>query len=180
MRLFIYLSFAFAFSELMLALIKRSKKRSVKIRNDKGSFIIIWLIITLGFTGGFFLSKPVNDFWVGFGFVIIIGGLLIRWIAILQLGKSFTVDVAIQKIANLKTDGIYKRIRHPSYLGIMLVVAGFSLIMSSIYSFLIFVVPVFLAVNYRISIEEKVLINEFGDSYPEYISKTKKLIPFIY
>ena len=77
-------------------------------------------MITIGFTGGFFLSKPVNHFWTGFGFPFIIGGLIIRWIAILQLGKSFTVDVAITDAASLKTDGIYERVRHPSYLGMLI------------------------------------------------------------
>ncbi len=96
-------------------------------------------------------------------FLFIAGGLIIRWIAILQLGKSFTVDVAMTNAAKLKTDGIYERIRHPSYLGILSVVFGFSCTMNSIYSFLVLVVPVFIAVIYRISVEEKVLMAEFGD-----------------
>jgi len=36
------------------------------------------------------------------------------------------------------------------------------------------------AVLYRIGVEEKILINEFGDSYLKYIGNTKKLIPGIY
>jgi protein-S-isoprenylcysteine O-methyltransferase Ste14 len=98
----------------------------------------------------------------------------------LQLGKSFTVDVAITDSANLKTNGIYERIRHPSYLGILLVVLGFSCTMNSLFSFLVLFVPVFVAVSYRIGIEEKVLIAEFGDSYSGYKSRTKKIIPGIY
>jgi len=180
MRPIIYLSLAFAFSELLLMLIKRSKGATVKTRYDRGSLIFLWLMITLGFVAGFFLSKPINDFWAGFGFPMITGGLIIRWIAILQLGKSFTVDVAITNSANLKTDGIYERIRHPSYLGLLLVVLGFSFTMNSIYSFFVFVIPVFIAVIYRIMIEEKVLLNEFGDSYAEYKNKTKRIIPGIY
>ena len=79
-----------------------------------------------------------------------------------------------------KTDGIYEWVRHPSYSGMLLVMVGFSATMSCFYSFLILVVPVFAAVLYRINIEEKVLINEFGDSYLEYKSRTKKLVPGIY
>jgi len=33
---------------------------------------------------------------------------------------------------------------------------------------------------YRIKIEEKMLIEKFGDEYRQYMEKTKKLIPFIY
>ena len=104
--------------------------------------------------------------------MFIIGGLIIRWIAILQLGKSFTVDVAITNASKLKTDGIYKRIRHPSYSGMLAVVFGFSVAMCSFYSFLVFMIPVFMAVNYRIRVEEMLLINEFGDSYSEYLTRT--------
>ena len=173
-------SLGYAFSELLLMLIKRSKSGSVKTREDRGSLILLWLTITLGFIGGFFLSKPVNMFWAGFGFTFIIGGLIIRWIAILQLGNAFTVDVAITKTANLKTDGIYERVRHPSYSGIMAIVIGFAATMNSLNSFLVLVLPVFFAVIFRIGVEEKVLIKEFGNSYLEYKSKTKKLIPGIY
>jgi len=174
------MSFAFALSEFLLMLVKHSDSSTSKTRKDRGSLIFLWLMITIGFTSGFFLSKPFNYFWGGFGFVFIISGLIIRWIAILQLGKSFTVDVAISRSANLKSDGIYERIRHPSYSGILLVVVGFSAIMSSLYSFLVLVIPVFTAMVYRINTEEKVLLNEFGKNYRKYCSNTKKLIPFIF
>ena len=174
------MSFAFALSEFLLMIIKRSDSTTSKTRKDSGSMIFLWLMITVGFTCGFILSKPVNNFWTGFGIPLIIAGLIVRWVAILQLGNSFTVDVAITYAAGLKTDGIYKRIRHPSYSGILMIIVGFSAIMSSLNSFLVLVIPVFTAIIYRISIEEKVLMNEFGESYLKYSSKTKKLIPLIY
>ena len=180
MRPLIYLSFAYALSEFLLTLVKRSNGGSVKTRSDKGSLIFLWIMITAGFTAGFFLSNPVSSFWEGIGLPLIIGGLIIRWIAILQLGNSFTVDVAITENASLKTDGIYERIRHPSYLGMFLVVTGFAATMSSFYSFLVLVVPVFAAIVYRIRVEEKLLINEFGNSYTSYMASTKKIIPGIY
>lgn len=181
----IYFSFVFALSELLLMLVKRSKAETVKTRKDKGSLILLWIIITFGFTFGFFLAKPdystfINKLMDGVGLLALLAGLIIRWTSIIQLGKSFTVDVAITEIAKLKTDGIYERIRHPSYTGLLLIVTGFSLIMSSLYSFLALVVPVFMAISYRIGVEEKLMINEFGDSYRQYKIKTKKIIPWIY
>ena len=180
MRVFVYLSFAYAFSEFALMLVKRSKDEGVKTRNDKGSLIFLWLMITGGFIAGFVLSGHTNHFWVGFGLPLILFGLIIRWIAILQLGSSFTVDVAVNNSSKLKTDGIYERIRHPSYSGMLLVVLGFASIMSSIYSFLVLVIPVFVAIVYRIKVEENLLRNEFGESYLKYSKDTKKLIPGIY
>lgn len=185
MKVLIYLSFAFCFSELLLLIMKRSRLHSAKIRNDGGSLIFLWVAITAGFTGAFFLAKytdfnEIDRFFKGFGSVFLVVGLLVRWFAVFQLGKSFTVDVAITDSANLKTDGLYERVRHPSYLGLLLMLGGFSLQMGSAWSFLILVIPVFIALNYRINIEEKLLISEFGDSYRDYKSKTKKLIPGIF
>jgi protein-S-isoprenylcysteine O-methyltransferase Ste14 len=180
MKPLVYLSIGYAFSEMLLMILKRSKSGKVKTREDKGSLILLWLMITLGFTGGFLLSKSANLFWSGFGVTFIIGGLIVRWIAILQLGNAFTVDVAITNAANLKTDGIYEKVRHPSYSGILAIVIGFGVTMNSLYSFLVLVLPVFIAVIFRIGVEEKVLIKEFGNSYLEYKSKTKKLVPGIF
>jgi protein-S-isoprenylcysteine O-methyltransferase Ste14 len=176
----IYLSFVFGLSELFLSLVKKSKSGTSKTRKDKGSMLILWIIITSGFTGGFIQAKPVNIYCAGFGFVFLVLGLIIRWTSIIQLGKSFTVDVAITNAAKLKTDGIYEKVRHPSYSGLLFIIVGFSLIMSSLNSFLVLVVPVFLAICYRISVEEKLLISEFGESYIKYKANTKKIIPGIY
>lgn len=52
--------------------------------------------------------------------------------------------------------------------------------MNSFYSFLVLVLPVLIAVIFRIGVEENVLIKEFGNSYVEYRSKTKRLIPGVY
>lgn len=176
----VILAYLFGISELILIYFKRSKKGKVKTRKDKGSLIFLWSMITLGITAGFFLSRPINMFWLGFGTALIISGLIIRWISILQLGKSFTVDVAITESAVLKTDGMYEWLRHPSYFGILLIVVGFSAAMNSLLSFAVLVIPVFIAIVYRIKTEEKVLISEFGSQYINYMSTTKKLIPYIY
>jgi protein-S-isoprenylcysteine O-methyltransferase Ste14 len=176
----IIISFVFGLSELILAFFKRSGRGKVKTRKDRGSLIFLWCMITLGISTGFIFSGPLNMFWMGFGSFFIGVGVLIRWISIIQLGGSFTVDVAITESAVLKTDGIYERLRHPSYTGIIMIVTGFSAAMNSVYSFIVLVIPVFIAIVYRIKIEEDLLSAEFGDDYIKYKSETKKLIPGIY
>jgi len=47
-------------------------------------------------------------------------------------------------------------------------------------SLLIVLIPSFLALNYRISIEEKALIEEFGSQYEDYKKRVSRLIPGIY
>jgi protein-S-isoprenylcysteine O-methyltransferase Ste14 len=185
MKLIICLTYAFGLSEFMLMLVKRSRIKTSKSRSDRGSLILLWIAITFGFTGGFFLSEHglwniVNYIFACAGLILVLTGLIIRWTAIMQLGRSFTVDVAITNVTRLKTDGIYKWVRHPSYLGLLLVVTGFAVTMNSIYSFIAVVFPIFLAIGYRILVEERLMFKEFGEKYTTYMKSTKKLIPGIY
>ncbi len=73
--------------------------------------------------------------------------------------------------------GIYSLVRHPIYLGVILVAIGISVISTSLFGFLIMslLFPFFL-----IRFEESLLNEEFGDAYRNYQEKTRKLISFIY
>jgi protein-S-isoprenylcysteine O-methyltransferase Ste14 len=185
MELLIYLSYFFFLSEFVLMLIKRSKINSVSKRNDKGSLLILWFSIIISITAGFYFEG--YGIW-GFsniiiyytGVIIFLAGLILRWGAIFQLKKAFTVDVAINKYHPLKTDGLYKKIRHPSYSGLFMILCGLSVAMNNIISLLVISISIFISVSYRILIEEKLLTDEFGQEYEAYKSKTKKIIPGIY
>jgi protein-S-isoprenylcysteine O-methyltransferase Ste14 len=185
MKLLIYISYFFFISEFVLMLLKRSKKTSAAKQNDKGSLLSLWFSIMITLTAGFYITfyglwSFSNNIIYYSGLIIFLFGLILRWCAILQLKKAFTVDVAINKDHILKTDGLYKKIRHPSYLGLLLILVGLSVAMNNVISFFIISIINFIVINYRIYIEEKVLIEEFGDFYEKYKAKTKKLIPGIF
>jgi protein-S-isoprenylcysteine O-methyltransferase Ste14 len=113
------------------------------------------------------------------GIVIFFIGAVIRWTAIFQLRKEFTVDVSISKNHKIKDDGLYRYIRHPSYLGLLLEFLGFSLLYDNWYSLLIINIPIFVAMVYRIKIEEELLTGAFGIEYENYKRRTKRIIPGI-
>ena len=90
-----------------------------------------------------------------------------------------TAKLKIVKEHKLVTDGFYKHIRHPLYLGEILRNLGVVVIFSSVYGMLIVLLAsIFLL--FRIEIEEKMLIMVFGEEYIEYRKNTKKMIPYIY
>lgn len=166
-------------------LVKRSGASSSKIQKDKGSLILLWITITICFTLGFIFAYwrvwGFNEYLIyGCGLLIILLGSVVRWASILQLKKAFTVDVAVGTEQKLKTDGMYLIIRHPSYLGLLFIMIGFSISMNSLISIALVTIPMFLAINYRIIVEEKVLTEGFGDAYKNYKTKTKRLIPWVY
>jgi len=164
---------------------KRSTKKGSKTRNDKSSLFLLWLAIPLGLTAGFFNAN--YQLWDVYhqtiaivGLSVFVIGTAIRWISIIQLNKGFTVDVAITENHKLKTDGMYKNNRHPSYFGLILICFGLSIAMNSVISVLVISIPILLAILYRIKVEEDILIMEFGKSYTDYRLHSYKLIPKIY
>jgi protein-S-isoprenylcysteine O-methyltransferase Ste14 len=179
------LSLVFLVSELALLVLRRSKSRSVKNKKDRSSLLILWIVLPLCITAGFFITDLYHvhhhkHFFKGAGDIIVIAGLIIRWIAIKQLGKAFTVDVSIQQEHHLKTNGLYYFARHPSYTGLLLIIMGLAISMDNWLSLLVVLIPIYLAINYRINVEESVLSKEFGKEYDDYKIRVKKLIPFLY
>jgi protein-S-isoprenylcysteine O-methyltransferase Ste14 len=115
--------------------------------------------------------------------LLLIGGALriISRSTLMKAGFGLLNSSRLQIVENqrLVTDGIYRHIRHPLYLGEITRNIGIPLILSSVYGFaIVFIGNLFLLL--RIPIEERMLIEEFGQEYEEYMKKTKKLIPYIY
>jgi len=179
---YILLQLLFFVTELSLLLFRRSKQATVKNKRDRRSLLFLWIVIAgcscLGPLAAAYQVWTLNGTIAGI--IIYAAGFIIRWTAVYQLGKMFTVDVAITNTHVLKTSGLYKVVRHPSYLGLLLIITGLGVCLSSGLSFIIMFVPSFIVISYRITIEEKALIEEFGDQYISYKGRVKRLIPGIY
>ena len=106
--------------------------------------------------------------------------MIIRFIAIITLGKFFTVNLDIQGNHRLINTGLYRYVRHPSYSGSLLSFLGFGLSLNNWFSLTIIIVPLLVTFINRINIEEKLLQNQFGVYYSDYKKKTKRLIPWLY
>jgi len=120
-----------------------------------------------------------------FGVVNVVGlalfwaGVSLRAIGKRTLAKSYSYVLRVSQKKALVKHGVYRFVRHPIYLAAILYTTGTPLIFSSVYGFLVILgfIPCIL---YRIDIEEKMLIQEFGKKYLEYKKNTKKLIPYVY
>lgn len=153
---------------------------------DKSSLTILWITIILSITFAnllrysfnFPISRSVSICYIGLSLIALSIGL--RYLIIKNLGSYFTVDVTIKKDHQIKKDGFYSIIRHPSYAASLLTFLGFGLYLNNWISLIIAIVPVFLAFSYRIKVEENALIERFKDDYLDYRKQTKRLIPFIY
>ncbi|MDE2006943.1 MAG: isoprenylcysteine carboxylmethyltransferase family protein [Rhodospirillales bacterium] len=106
------------------------------------------------------------------------GGALRLW-PVAVLGRRFSGLVAIQPGHTLVTSGIYRRIRNPSYLGLLVNAVGWSLAFRSGLGLLLtalFMPPL----HARMVAEERLLRDHFGAEYDAYRARTGRLIPGIY
>ncbi|MBR0913886.1 methyltransferase family protein [Bradyrhizobium japonicum] len=107
-----------------------------------------------------------------------IGGVLRLW-PVFVLGNRFSGLVAIQPEHRLVTTGPYRRIRHPSYLGMLICILGWALAFRSLAGVFLAAATV-VPVVARMNAEEALLIGAFGDEYRSYRDRTARLLPGIY
>jgi protein-S-isoprenylcysteine O-methyltransferase Ste14 len=185
MSVLLIISIIWFVSEIILSRMMRAK--DTPENHDKSSLKVIWITIIVSIFLGIALSntkllishsKALNFYNIGIALILL--GLIVRWIAILTLKKSFKVHVTVSENQQIVQSGIYKYIRHPSYSGSLLSFLGLAITFNNWLALVIVFVPIMLAFLYRINVEEKALNKAFGDRYANYTISTRKLIPFIY
>ena len=94
-----------------------------------------------------------------------------------MLGHRFSGLVAIQPGHTLVTSGVYRFIRHPSYLGLLVNALGWAFRSGVGVLLTALMIPPLLA---RIRAEERLLRAQFGAEYDAYRARTSRMIPGLY
>jgi len=173
-------------SEILLNLTRRSRSKT-GTKQDRSTLGIIWLVIAVSVMAGVFVAQnfpaaalPYGRMFASAGLVLFVAGLVLRWWAIITLGRFFTVDVAIEKDHELVERGPFRILRHPSYSGVLLAFVGLALSLRNWAALLVILIPIGAAFIHRMNVEEDALSQALGLRYAEYMKRTKRLVPFIY
>lgn len=168
-------------------LIRTRARRGEARQGARGSVWIVWAVIAFSMGGAlwaqvipaprFPVSQPVC---VWTGLLVMLAGLVVRLEAIRQLGRYFSVDVAIQQEHRVIRSGLYALVRHPSYTGMLLAFLGLGIALGNWLSLALAVLPTTAVILYRIAVEERALVAQFGGEYERYREQTSRLIPGIY
>ena len=163
-------------------------KNMSRTTHDKGSTTFISIVMGMAI-----ILLPISPLlnWLGIGEICIlwisilglffgIAGLITRYIAFTTLGRFFSRTLREAENHTLITTGVYKYIRHPGYLSDLLIFIGTAWAMSNLIPVITIPITFAAAYTYRIHIEEKMLIEIFGEQYREYRSTSKRLIPFVF
>jgi protein-S-isoprenylcysteine O-methyltransferase Ste14 len=109
----------------------------------------------------------------------LIGG-VVRLIPVFELKNRFSAFVAVQEGHKLKTDGMYRLMRHPSYAGLLITTVGWCLVFRSSIGLLL-TLAMLVPLIARIQAEERFLHEEFGEEHAAYCRQTRwRLLPFVY
>lgn len=157
------------------------------VREDRSNRWVVAAFSVLGLLDGYLPAYTERaDFWTIDGepvrwvgvVLLAVGGAFRIW-PVFVLGNRFSGLVAIQPGHTLVTTGIYRYIRHPSYLGLLLTALGWALGFRSGVGVLLAGLML-LVVLARIRSEERLLLAQFGDEYAAYSARTSRLIPGIF
>ncbi len=178
-------SYLYGFFELFMNLRNRNKSR-VTSSGDKGSLWLLFGLITVGYALSFAIGAtkigrmPNWNTFFAVGAILVVVGLVIRILSIMTLRQYFTYSVAKVEGHRLIETGLYKNLRHPGYLGQLLIFLGLSVSLSNWLSILLMMIPVAIGYIYRIRVEEKFMVDQLGEDYLDYQKHTKRIIPLVY
>ncbi len=165
----------------------RVARRSAAPR-DRGSMAVLIGLQSAGLVLNFALAwllpaaaiRWQPEIVLGAGIACMLLGVVLRWTAIRRLGRYFTRDVAVSSDQAIVQSGPYRMIRHPAYSGTFLTMLGLALATSNWAGGLCLMTGVFIGHGYRVSVEERALVEEIGQPYVEYMRRTKRFVPGIF
>jgi protein-S-isoprenylcysteine O-methyltransferase Ste14 len=131
-------------------------------------FLAVWFLDSFIFNYSTFLAGYV-PWLVRLALAL---GILVIGLAVMQLAHSHLHSM---KSGKLMTTGIYGHVRHPLYLGTLLLYLPFTAWSFSLLSLIPWLIAV-VAYNTMANYEERLLAERFGKEYVEYKKKVRKWI----
>lgn len=165
------------------------KAKSTRLYKSYRLIYNLIAFLTLGLVLYYQFSIPSKNlyplpYWfsyLGYGFILI--GLIIMLIALKGydleefLGTKQLDNEGEELNLSLQTDGLNRVVRHPLYFGIIIVTIGFFLQNFTDTGF-VFLLAIFSYLWIGTTLEERKLIQIFGEDYQNYRKKVPRLIPY--
>ena len=156
---------------------------------DQGSTRLIGAAVQISFIT-LLLAPVLNHFQMGqirygafvggFGLAVMMSGIALRYWAAKTLGEFYTRTLLIKAEHQIVESGPYRIIRHPGYLGFVLMLVGAGLATMNWVAAALITIVVLVIYAYRIHTEEQMLQAAFSEQYKAYMIRTWRLVPWVY
>lgn len=156
------------------------------LRQDRGSYLWVIASVIAGLGASLLVAErdvvtlPAPWAWLVLGLVVAWAGLALRAWAVFTLGRSFTTVVQVRPEQTVVANGPYRFVRHPSYLGMLVLFLGLGTALGDLTSIVVMVVLPALGLAKRIQVEEAALRAGLGESYAEYCKGRARLVPGVW
>jgi protein-S-isoprenylcysteine O-methyltransferase len=139
------------------------------------------LVTNIAFPGRSWAPLHIGPLLPLLGLVLVVAGQVVRSAAMKTAGQSFNHQVQRHRAAKhtLVTEGIYAKLRHPSYFGFFWWAMGTQLVLGNVVCFVAYALVLWRFFSTRIRHEEELLVSFFGEEYVNYRKKTGTKLPFI-
>jgi protein-S-isoprenylcysteine O-methyltransferase Ste14 len=174
----------------MIAIRAPHGQRSRSVKTIKSGKSTRETVVLIGLWIGFFIPliwivSPVLSFAdyplhrgpFAAGVVLILVGLWLLHRSHVDLGTKWSVTLEVREQHRLITQGIYRRVRHPMYLALLLHSIGQALVLPNWLAGPSYIVPFTILFSCRVRAEERMMLEQFGDDYAAYMARSKRLIP---
>jgi protein-S-isoprenylcysteine O-methyltransferase Ste14 len=168
-----------------------NRSRSVKVSKSHKGKLETWLLILMWI--GFFIpliwvASPLFSFAeyplhagplvVGIAFLVV--GLWLFYRSHADLGTNWSITLEVREQHQLITHGLYRHIRHPMYTAILLYCVGQAQVIPNWFVGPSYLVAFIILFAGRVHAEEKMMLEQFGDAYAAYMTRTKRLVPWVW
>lgn len=156
----------------------RAEPRAAQKFIITGSFLGLFAAMVVSAFDHRFGWSPVPPWLSMLGDVLVAAGLAIAMLVIVQNSYA-AATVTVESGQTLVSDGLYRFVRHPMYVGNVIMMVGMPLALGSYWG-LLFVIPGAVMLALRILDEEKLLTQELT-GYREYRQRVRyRLVPYLW
>lgn len=174
----------FHVSEYFLAIASHGKSnvtlRSLLISKN---YLVAMIFSLLEYLVEIYFFPGLKENWLvsNLGLSMVVIGEIIRKLAIITAGRSFThlIKIYHEEHHKLVTHGVYKFVRHPGYSGFLIWSVGTQIMLCNPISTVAFAIVVWRFFSQRIPYEEYFLRQFFGLEYEDYARQVSSGIPFV-
>jgi protein-S-isoprenylcysteine O-methyltransferase Ste14 len=123
---------------------------------------------------------PISVLQVIVGVAIMAAALVMFRVTHKQLGRNWSVSLETRTDHKLVTEGLYRWVRHPMYSSFLLLAIGQCLLLPNWIAGPIGLLAIAILFFFRVGREEAMMMETFGEEYRRYMSRTARIVPFVY
>jgi protein-S-isoprenylcysteine O-methyltransferase Ste14 len=137
---------------------------------------LVWIVTPL-FA---FADYPLRPIPFILGTICLVLGLWLFHRSHVDLGTNWSITLQLRENHTLVTGGIYRWVRHPMYLALLIYAVGQALILPNWFVGPSYGIAMLLLFALRVGPEEQMMREEFGKDYESYSAATRCLVPGIW